>query len=123
MWHLLIGNAMRLFEICAYGLWSSLVLGMLWQPAAEDVVVKRFDNGNGGNALGVVEASEDTEIDGPQALTTDDNGDVYLLDQVNARIVSFDPKSPAAEPHIQSFPDQLQPTDLVVRKADILVWD
>ena len=114
---------MRLLKICAYGLWSSLVLGMLWQPAAADVVVKRFDSGNGGNALGVVEASEDTEIDGPQALATDENGDVYLLDQVNGRIVSFDPKTPSAEPRILSFPGQLQPTDLIVRKADILVWD
>ena len=103
--------------------YGCVCLGRCAQANAADIVVKRFDSGDGNNAVGVVEASEDTEIDGPQALTTDDNGDVYLLDQVNARIVSFDPKSPAAEPRIQSFPDQLQPTDLVVRKADILVWD
>jgi hypothetical protein len=114
---------MRPLKICALALWSIFALAAAREAGAADVVVKRFDSGDGSNAVGVIEASEDTEIDGPQALTTDDNGDVYLLDQVNARIVSFDPKSPAAEPRIQSFPDQLQPTDLVVRKADILVWD
>ena len=114
---------MRPLKICALALWFVFALAAAREANAADIVVKRFDSGDGNNAVGVVEASEDTEIDGPQALTTDDNGDVYLLDQVNARIVSFDPKSPAAEPRIQSFPDQLQPTDLVVRKADILVWD
>lgn len=114
---------MRLLKIYTFGLCYFLALGMVWRPAVADVLVKRFNSGDGRNAVGVVEASEDTEIDGPQALSTDENGDVYLLDQVNGRIVSFDPKTPSAEPRILSFPDQLQPTDLVVRKADILVWD
>jgi hypothetical protein len=90
---------------------------------AADVVVRQFAGGSGQNAVGIVEASQDTETDGPQALTTDDNGDVYLLDQLNRRIVQFDPKRPTAEPRILEFPDELRPSDLIVRKSDILVWD
>jgi hypothetical protein len=109
------------YSTCAFGL--ILALLSLREAGAADTVVKHFASGNGQNAVGIVEASEDTEIDGPQALTTDENGEVYLLDQVNGRIVGFDPKTPAAEPRILEFPDQLQPTDLIVRKSDILVWD
>ena len=114
---------MRPLKIGICGLWSFLALALMWHVAAADTLIKRFESGDGRNAVGLVEASEDTEIDGPQALATGEDGDVYLLDQVNGRIVSFDPKAPSAEPRILSFPDQIQPTDLVVRKADILVWD
>ena len=88
-----------------------------------DIVVKRFASGSGQNTVGIVDASTDTEIEGPQALTTDDNGDVYVLDQVNGRIIKFTPKNPSAEPQLLELPEQLQPTDLIVRKADIFVWD
>ena len=63
--------------------------------SAQDVVVKRFVGGSGVNAVGIVDASEDVEINGPQALTTGENGELFLLDQVNNRIVRFDPKKPA----------------------------
>ena len=100
-----------------------LSLALMRQAGAVDIVVKRFASGSGQNAVGIVEASVDTEIDGPQALTTDENGDVYLLDQVNGRIVRFNPKTPSDETGLLAFPDQLRPTDLIVRKSDILVWD
>jgi hypothetical protein len=90
---------------------------------ATDIIVKQFPAGSGENNAGIIEASADTEIDGPQALTTDESGSLYLLDQVNSRIIRFDPKRPAAEPTILQLPDELRPTDLIVRKSDILVWD
>jgi hypothetical protein len=102
---------------------STLLLALSSGADAADVVVRQFAGGSGQNAVGIVEASRDTEIDGPQALTTDENGDVYLLDQLNRRIVRFDPKRAAAEPRILEFPVELRPTDLIVRKTDILVWD
>ena len=52
-----------------------------------------------------------------------EDGHLYLLDQVNDRILRFDPKDPNAEPHIFGLPEEVQPTDLVVRRNDILVWD
>ncbi len=99
------------------------VLAWIGTAAAQDVVVKAFPAGSGDNDAGIVDASEDTEIDGPQALTTDENGALYMLDQVNGRIVRFDPKRPADEPTIFRLPGELRPSDLIVRNSDILVWD
>jgi hypothetical protein len=91
--------------------------------AAQDVVVKRFSSGSSSGAVGIIDASEDTEISGPQALTSGENGELFLLDQVNNRIVRFDPKRPNADLRILGLPEDMQPTDLIVRKSDILVWD
>jgi len=90
---------------------------------AQNVVVKSFAAGSGENNAGIVDASEDTEIDGPQALTSDENGALYLLDQVNGRIVRFDPKRPADESTILRLPGDVRPSDLIVRNSDIMVWD
>jgi len=91
--------------------------------SAADVVVRQFNGGTGQNAVGIVDASEDTEIGGPQALSVGDDGDLFLLDQVNNRILQFDPKDPSGEPRALGLPQELQPTDLVVRQNEVLVWD
>src|SRR5919198_1235862 len=104
--------------------WSCLVACLwAWSAAAADTVVRQFPGGGGQNAVGIVDASLDTEILGPQALTAGDNGELFLLDQVNNRILRFDPKNSGAEPRILVLPQDIEPTDLVVRKSDILVWD
>src|SRR4029453_10127338 len=72
---------------------------------------------------GIVDASEDVDITGPQALTSDEEGNLYLLDQLNNRIMRFDPRDAGVDPTVLGLPDELQPTDLVVRRADIMVWD
>jgi len=102
---------------------GAILSGAMSSALAADQVVRQFTSGAGQNAVGVLDASEDTEISGPQALTTGEDGNLYLLDQVNNRILSFDPRNPDADPAVLAFPDELQPTDLVVRKSDILVWD
>ena len=113
----------RAFKLILLLLELFLSVALMSQAGAADIVVKRFAGGSGQNAVGIVEASQDTEIDGPQALTTDENGEIYLLDQVTGRIIGFDPKNSVGRPRILGLPDQLQPTDLIVRKSDILVWD
>ena len=90
---------------------------------AEDRLVHEFSAGSGDNAVGIVDAGVDTEIAGPQALSVDDKGGIFLLDQVNNRILRFDPKHPTADASEFKLPNDLEPTDLVVRKQDILVWD
>jgi hypothetical protein len=109
--------------------WKAFLCVAAWLPAlsaaavAEDVVVRQFAGGSGQNAVGIIDASEDTEIGGPQALTVDDDGSLFLLDQVNNRILRFNPKDPGAEPGIFGLPDEMQPTDLIVRQSGIMVWD
>lgn len=90
---------------------------------AEDLVIKRFGGGNSADAVGIADASEDVELTGPQALTTGSDGDLFLLDQLNQRIVRFNPKRPAEDPSILEMPASVQPNDLVVQKDEILVWD
>jgi hypothetical protein len=90
---------------------------------ADDTIIKQFSNGTAANAVGIVEAGEDIELAGPQALTFDNDGNVFLLDQINGRILKFNPRQPLDEPSILKMPDDVQPTDLVVRSDDILVWD
>ena len=90
---------------------------------AGDVVLKRFSVGDSANSVGIVNASEDVELAGPQALTVGADGAIFMLDQVNQRIVRIDPKRLGDEPSVYQMPDSVQPNDLVVRKDEILVWD
>jgi hypothetical protein len=102
---------------------AGLAVSMSGPATADDVVVKRFTGGDSSNSVGIADASEDVELAGPQALTSDGNGNLFLLDQLNQRIVRFDPKRPAEDPSILEMPASVQPSDLVVRKDEILVWD
>jgi len=103
----------------AAALAASLPCGCL----ADDHIIKHFGDGDASNMVGIADASEDVELAGPQALTTDAKGDLFLLDQLNQRIVHFDPKRPDDEPRILQMPEDVHPSDVLVRKDDILVWD
>ncbi|WP_315832436.1 hypothetical protein [Bradyrhizobium prioriisuperbiae] len=106
--------------------WTLLLgcAGIVTSPAlADDVVVRTFSSGTTANTVGIVDASEDVELAGPQALTSDGQGSLFLLDQINGRILQFDPKQPTNEPDVLSMPADVQPTDLIVRNDSIMVWD
>src|SRR5882757_10169572 len=90
--------------------------------AADNSVLRRFNSGAGSDAVGMIDASEDTEVAGPQAIYAGEGNEVFLLDQVNGRVLSFDSKQPGPARSF-TLPGQLQPTDLVVKKGEILVWD
>ena len=60
---------------------------------ADDVVVRSFAGGSAASMVGIVPASEDVELGGPQALSADGQGNLFVLDQVNGRILQFDPEA------------------------------
>jgi hypothetical protein len=91
--------------------------------AADNTVVKRFSTGTTRNSVGIVDAGEDAPQDGPQALYAADDGNLYLLDQVNGRILRFDARAPGGAVQSLELPDQMQPTDIVVRRGSVYVWD
>ena len=91
--------------------------------SASDAVLRRFNSGAGADAVGMVDASEDTEVSGPQAIYAGEGNEVFLLDQVNGRVLSFDTRRPDAQTRAFRLPEALEPTDLVVRKGEIFVWD
>ncbi len=90
---------------------------------AADTVVRQFSVGASPTTVGIAEAGEDVELTGPQALTSDAQGNLFVLDQINGRILRFDPKQPASDPGVLKLPADVQGNDLVVRQSDILVWD
>src|SRR6476646_7502359 len=90
---------------------------------AADTLVRQFNAGDTATAVGIAPAVEDVELTGPQALTSDADGNLFILDQVNGRILRFNPKQTADEASILKMPATIQPSDLVVSKSDILVWD
>lgn len=116
MWRL-TEKALPLFLV----VFGVMALGV---PAvASNSVVKRFESGMGLDAVGMVDASEDTEVAGPQAIYVGENGDVYLLDQVNNRVLQFDPKDGGGQTRSYELPRGLEPTDLIVTRDHIMVWD
>lgn len=112
---------------CQRRLVRSLILGIALilsnAAVADDTVTRKFESGSGSNTVGIVDASEDVELLGPDALTSDEQGNLFILDQINGRILRFNPKISGNEPDLLKLPDGVQPTDIVVRKDDILVWD
>jgi len=115
---------MRLMRLVCLGLIVGLCgLGQTHAQMSGDTVVKSFSAGQGLNSVGLVDASEDTEADVPQAIYSDARGDIYLLDQVNGRILKFDPKDRNSQMRSFELPSQIQPTDLVVINTQIMVWD
>jgi hypothetical protein len=91
--------------------------------AAQDALVRQFSIGTSSTTVGVAPAGEDVELTGPQALTSDAQGNLFVLDQINGRILQFDPRQPNSDPGILQMPGDVQPNDLVIRNSDILVWD
>src|SRR6266403_5848720 len=100
--------------------WAASFVGA---AAAADTVVRQFSVGTTSTTVGIAAAGEDVELTGPQALTSDAQGNLFVLDQINGRILQFNPKQPAGGPSVLKMPADVQANDLVVRKNDILVWD
>ncbi|WP_244613477.1 hypothetical protein [Methylosinus sp. Ce-a6] len=94
------------------------------RPAlAEEELLRSFRQGGDVASVGVVEAGADTEIEGPQAIYSGGEGEIYLLDQVNGRVLRFDPRKPAEATRSLELPSDLRPTDIVVARDTIYVWD
>jgi hypothetical protein len=91
--------------------------------AADNTVVKRFSTGTTHNSVGIIDASEDAPQDAPQAIYAADDGSLYLLDQVNGRILRFDARTPGAPVQSLELPEQMRPTDVIVRRGSVYVWD
>lgn len=91
--------------------------------AQEAKVARSFAAGTGPATIGVLDAAPDTEIEGPQAIASGENGEILLLDQVNARVLAFEPGKPEGLTRSLALPAGVQPTDMVVNGGRIYVWD
>ncbi|MGH8596951.1 MAG: hypothetical protein ACREXT_09875, partial [Gammaproteobacteria bacterium] len=114
--------------ICAVGLLTE-------HARASDQLIRSFAPGAGLDAVGVIEANPDAggteasllgdreEIEGPQALHAGERGEIYILDQVNGRVLQLDPKLPAERTRSLRLPEGARATDLVVLNEGIYIWD
>jgi hypothetical protein len=91
--------------------------------AADDTVIKRFSNGTSRDSVGMIDAREDAPMDGPQAIYAAEDGSLYLLDQVNGRLLRFDAKKADGSVQSLELPEEMRPTDVVVRRGNVYVWD
>jgi hypothetical protein len=91
--------------------------------AADNTVIKRFLNGTSRDSVGMIDAREDAPMDGPQAIYAAEDGSLYLLDQVNGRLLRFDAKKPGGSVQSLELPEEMRPTDVVVRRGNVYVWD
>jgi hypothetical protein len=91
---------------------------------ADERVARSFGQGSDPGSVGMaVDAGDDAELEGPQAIYSGDGGEIYLLDQLNGRVLKFDPNRPDQQTQSLELPDGVTPTDLVVSNGDIHVWD
>lgn len=95
--------------------------GAAWAQSGK--VLRRFPGGSGAGAVGVVAGAPDAEPTGPSALYADAGGRIYLLDQINGRILSLEAAAPDRTPEALNLPDNLVPSDLVALKDKLYVWD
>ena len=125
------------FPSCSTGRFASLRHLALWAVVplaivayapggrAADQSVRSFSAGDGDGSVGISisEEAPDREEEGPQALTAGSDGHLYVLDQVNRRIVTFDPKKPGTPSRALGLPADVQASDIVVKGSDVFVWD
>lgn len=86
-------------------------------------VIRHLPAGTGAGAVGLVPGGVDVEATGPAAFYADDDGKLYLLDQVNGRILGLDRAEPGRTPDAVRLPETLAPSDLVAMRNRLYVWD
>jgi hypothetical protein len=115
-----IGTA-RVAAIALFGITMGIMAHS--RAAADDTVIKRFSNGTSRDSVGMIDAREDAPMDGPQAIYAAEDGSLYLLDQVNGRLLRFDAKKADGSVQSLELPEEMRPTDVVVRRGNVYVWD
>ncbi len=86
-------------------------------------VVRQFGLGTDRNSIGVAPGNTDVEPTGPSAIYAGRDGKIYLLDQVNGRILTIDGKRVDGTPEALQLPEDLIPQDMVAVKDRLYVWD
>ena len=110
-------------KIAAISLFGLAILVPRQVVKAEDKVIKHFSSGNSRDSVGMIDAREDAPADGPQAIYAADDGSLYLLDQINGRVLRFDARKANSSVQALELPQDMRPTDVVVRRGNIYVWD
>ncbi|WP_293865790.1 hypothetical protein [uncultured Alsobacter sp.] len=116
--------ATELLAASAMALAVALAPPALAQSSGGDAVIRGFLAGSGAGGVGIIDSREEVEVEVPQAIYSGPNGEVYLLDQANSRVLKFDPSDPGQPPQVLELPEGIRPTDMVVSQDNTFyVWD
>ena len=110
---------------CRLG-WAAAVLVAIVATsplAAAEKLIRKLDIGSGAASVGITPPTREVEPTGPSAMFVGQDGKLYVLDQINGRILSMDPDNPAAAPTAMKLPDDLVPNDMVTVNNKLYVWD
>ena len=109
--------------LCLAASFAMLALSTAPATAADAKVIHQLGIGEGINTVGIMPGGKDVEATGPQAMYMGEDGKLYVLDQINGRILSMDADNPQAPPKELKLPDNLSPNDLVTVNNQLYVWD
>ncbi len=102
-----------------------IVLGLLGFESVHSESLQpaiSFANGAGEMQVGIRAAAAEQEPMGPQALVSDDSGQLYLLDSLNRRVLVINPLQGSVVGTV-SLPDSIMPVRLVVRNNLLYALD
>ncbi|MDK9695579.1 MAG: hypothetical protein OEL76_04250 [Siculibacillus sp.] len=100
--------------------------GVTAGPAAfaqSETVLRRLGVGHGADSIGVRPPGADEEGVGPSAIFAAPDGRVFLLDQLNGRILTMKGTGSDAPIETMKLPEGLVPQDVVAVKNRLYVWD
>jgi cell wall-associated NlpC family hydrolase len=84
-------------------------------------VVARLELGNGPGQVGMLGGDVDSDVTGPNAITTGADGQIYVLDNVNGRLLRVNPRNGAVD--TITVTGLQTPIDLVRSGTSLYVWD
>lgn len=90
---------------------------------ADNELVRTFTKGSAPDEVGIVSKGNDTPLWGPQAIASDSDNRILLLDQVNGRILRFRSDVPDQSSESLRLPGGVNATDLIAIGNQLYVWD
>jgi hypothetical protein len=109
--------------VCMAALAFAWTIASPVSAAAADKVIRKLEIGSGNGDVGITPAIREDQPVGPSAMYIGQDGKLYVLDQINGRILSIDPDKPGAVPTELKLPDDLVPNDMVTVNNKLYVWD
>ncbi|OQY41944.1 MAG: hypothetical protein B6242_16695, partial [Anaerolineaceae bacterium 4572_78] len=90
-------------------------------PLTEESVIFTFQKGDNDGELGISDPAPEMHPTGPQALTVDENGTIYVLDSLNRRVFEFNQTTQSLNKI--DVPQSASLADIVVQNDQLYLMD
>ncbi|MCQ8183746.1 hypothetical protein NP603_21770, partial [Methylomonas sp. SURF-1] len=90
--------------------------------------IRRFPAGSQKENVGIIPSSSDTPLIGPNAIVADDSGSLYVLDQVNNRVIQLriggrESASKQADLTVKALPKSAAPVSIAMARGNLYFYD